>query len=175
MFLVAISLSMDAFSLALSFGTLPIKKKVRIIISLTVGVFHFFMPIIGTILGSMFLKAVHVEVDFLEGIIFLYIAIMMFKDYKEESHEKLDISFIGIILFALGVSLDSFGIGFAWGGNILSTMKSSFIFSIISASFTYLGLNLGGKLNDFIGEHSILVGAIIMLILAIINFCQFFV
>ena len=43
-FVMAIGLSMDAFSLALAYGTtkIPINKKV--LLSITVGIFHFFMP-----------------------------------------------------------------------------------------------------------------------------------
>ena len=44
--LIAISLSMDAFSLSLAYGTLNLEKKYINLLSIIVGVYHFFMPII---------------------------------------------------------------------------------------------------------------------------------
>ncbi len=171
--LIAISLSMDAFSLALSFGTLLIDRNKKMCISSTVGLFHFFMPILGSIFGLWFISVLHTDADLLETVIFSYIAIMMFKDYKNEDRENINISFWGILIFALGVSLDSFGIGFALNLDVIDRVVSSIIFALTSSIFTFLGLCLGGKLNHLIGKYSILLGSIIMSFLAFINFCQF--
>lgn len=171
--LIAISLSMDAFSLALSFGTLLIDNRKKMYISGTVGLFHFFMPILGSIFGLWFIKALHINADLLESVIFSYIAIMMFKDYKNDDRENINISFWGVLIFALGVSLDSFGIGFALNLGVVDRVISSVVFACTSLIFTFLGLCLGGKLNDLIGKYSILLGASIMGVLAFINFCQF--
>lgn len=164
---------MDAFSLALSFGTLGIKRKTQVVISSVVGVFHFFMPIFGTLAGVIFTRTTHLDGDFIESVIFLYIAILMFKDFRSEEREKLDISIIGILIFALGVSLDSFGVGFALNYEISEMFACSCVFAIISASFTLAGLMLGEKLNHLVGKYSILIGAVIMSVLSLINFCQF--
>ncbi len=172
-FLIAISLSMDAFSLALSFGTLLIDRGKKMYISSTVGLFHFFMPILGSIFGLWFIRALHIDADLLESVIFFYIAIMMFKDYKNDDRENINISFWGVLIFALGVSLDSFGIGFALNLDVVDRIISSIVFACTSMVFTFLGLSLGGKLNDLIGKYSILLGASIMGVLAFINFCQF--
>ncbi len=164
---------MDAFSLALSFGTIKIEKTKCLLIGGVVGVFHFFMPIVGSLFGTWFTKNLHIQSDFLEGIIFFYIAILMFKDFKNNEEESIDISLLGIIIFAFGVSLDSFGVGFALNSSLSEMIKSSLVFAVTSCVFTLLGLKLGNKLNSLIGEYSILMGAIIMSILTIINFCQF--
>lgn len=170
--LIAISLSMDAFSLALSFGTLIYDKKKRLEISGTVGVFHFFMPLFGALVGSMFVRNLHVQADFLEGIIFLYIAILMVRDFKNDEHEQFDISILGILLFAFGVSLDSFGVGFTFAMGLGEIIRAVSIFACTSATFTITGLALGNRLSKLVGEYSVLAGAIAMGTLAIINFCQ---
>ncbi len=172
-FLIAVSLSMDAFSLALSFGTLPIPRYKKIHISITVGVFHFFMPILGAMFGSWFITKLCINPNLLECIIFFYIAIMMYKDYKLPEEENMDISFNGILIFALGVSLDSFGIGFALNYDIIDRLICSIIFSLISGINTFIGLYMGSKLNSLIGKYSIFLGAIIMFFLAFINFWHF--
>lgn len=164
---------MDAFSLALSFGTLSLSQKMNFVLSSTVGVFHFFMPILGACLGLVFIKGLHLEAHFLSTIIFLYIAILMFKDFKEDKQEEIKLSFVGILIFVLGVSLDSFGVGFALNLEWYDLVKAAFIFTITSFSFTLIGLSLGKRLNNLVGSYSVLVGSIIMFILAVVNFCQF--
>ena len=51
--LMAISLSMDAFSLSLVYGTFGIDKKNKILLSLIVGCFHFVMPLFGMFIGDL--------------------------------------------------------------------------------------------------------------------------
>ena len=48
--LIGISLSMDTFSLSLSLGSLTNLKRIKIV-PLVVGIFHFFMPLLGNLLG----------------------------------------------------------------------------------------------------------------------------
>lgn len=164
---------MDAFSLALSLGTLSFSSKKNFILAGSVGIFHFFMPIIGTFLGAFFVSKLHVEAHLLSGVIFMYIAIEMFKDFKSGKSEEVHMSIIGVLLFALGVSLDSFGVGFATIMKGVDLIKTPLVFTIVSFSFTLAGLMAGKKLNSLVGEYSILLGALMMCVLALINFCQF--
>ena len=47
----AIALSLDAFSLAIIYGTVLKEKRTILILSLAVGIFHFFMPFLGYFLN----------------------------------------------------------------------------------------------------------------------------
>ena len=51
--LIGISLSMDAFSLALIYGMQGIQAKSKINLSLIVGIYHFIMPLIGLSFGTI--------------------------------------------------------------------------------------------------------------------------
>ena len=72
--LVAIGLSMDTFSLSLSYGLFNIKKREIINISLIVGLFHFFMPILGNMFGDILLKILPINERIIIGIVFLFIS-----------------------------------------------------------------------------------------------------
>ena len=72
--LLGISLSMDAFSLALGYGTQGIGKKNEILLAVIVGVFHFFMPLIGLFIGNAIYQYFVFNFDLVVGIIF-FIAI----------------------------------------------------------------------------------------------------
>lgn len=171
--LVAISLSMDAFSLATSVGTMGLSKKVSLFLSLTVGIFHFFMPLLGSLIGSPFVEYLHLDAHFVSAIIFFYIGLQMFKEFRCDEKEDFKISLGGILIFALGVSLDSFGVGFTMRGTPYTMLMNVLIFSVFSACFTFLGLRFGSFLNRLIGDYAILFGTVIMWILAIINFVNF--
>lgn len=161
---------MDAFSLALSIGTMPLTKKSNFILSFTVGFFHFFMPILGHILGISFISHFHINSHFISAIIFSYIALQMIKEMNEEEKPNFKFEFGSIIIFALGVSLDSFGVGFTLNESIII---SASIFAIFSAIFTFLGLSLGNLLSKLIGRAATVLGTCIMIFLAIINFVNF--
>ena len=54
--MIALSLSMDAFSLALAYGTLEMNKSDRNLLSIIVGMFHYFMPLFGMFIGNIILS-----------------------------------------------------------------------------------------------------------------------
>ena len=55
---IAVSLSMDAFSLSLAYGTLNLEKSQIRLLSLIVGLYHFFMPLLGMWVGTKILNFV---------------------------------------------------------------------------------------------------------------------
>lgn len=163
----AVGLSMDAFSLALIYGTLNMSKKLNKQMSLMVGVFHFFMPILGYTLGKVILNIVPINPDVLVGIIFIALAVEMLISLKKEEQVKLLTNFASVCLFAFTVSIDSFSVGIAYGALNSNIILSSIIFSIVSGVFTYLGVTLGKKLVNRFGNIATLIGSIILMILGI--------
>lgn len=164
--IIAISLSMDAFSLSLAYGTLNLRKKVIIIQSLTVGVFHFIMPQIGNYLGLKILSVLPINPNVLVFIVLFIIGLqMVLESFKEPELKKTSI--FGILFFALVVSIDSFSLGIGLNTIYSSILISSSIFMIFSFLFTYLGLMLGKKINETIGKISTMIGGIILLIIGL--------
>jgi len=167
-FLIAVSLSMDAFSLALIYGTQGITKKHKILLSLIVGIYHFIMPLIGVAIGTVITKKILVNPNIIVGIILSLIAIeMIISSFKEED-KKFLLTIPGYLLFGLSVSIDSLTTGI---GLSLITQKyifSSLIFAITSLSFTFFGLNIGDRLNKKYGRISTILGGIVLFVLGIL-------
>ena len=152
--LIAISLSMDAFSLALIYGTEGINKKNKILLSVVVGTYHFIMPIIGLTIGNIITSKIIVNTNILVGIILSLIAIEMIISSFKEKEEKFLLTIPGYLLFGLSVSIDSLTTGVGLSGITDKYILSSIIFAFTSLIFTYLGLNLGDKLNKkYIDRH----------------------
>lgn len=164
--LTGIGLSMDAFSLAIIYGTLGLSKRKMIVASLAVGLYHFFMPLFGFLLGDLFLAEVIRHGEFLVGAIFTLIAVEMLLSYKKEEQPEMLQNFWSILLFGFTVSLDSFSVGIGFGTMEENMMISAICFSLISAFFTYFGLTVGRKLSKHFGKIAILIGSFILLGLA---------
>lgn len=167
-FLVAISLSMDAFSLSLLYGTLNLEPKKELLISIIVGIFHFFMPIIGLVFGKITVNLIDTKVDRITGIIFIGLAVEMILSINKKENIKELIGIISLFFFALAVSVDSFFMGINLGINNTNILISAFIFMIVSMFFTLIGLKLGKKIKIKIGNLSTVIGSIILLILGVI-------
>ena len=166
-FIVAVSLSMDAFSLALIYGTFNIQNKKTILISIMVGIFHFFMPLTGYTFGDTLSKLISPNIDLFMAIIFIYLGIQMFISvFKNEEVEMIN-SFFSIILFAFTVSIDSFTVGVGLGLENNKNYLNFLIFSIVSSVFTYLGLKLGTILSNKFGKFSMFIGSITLILLGI--------
>lgn len=165
-FVMAIGLSMDAFSLALAYGTtkIPINKKV--LLSITVGIFHFFMPRLGALIGTELLLNYIAKANYLVGIIFLILAIEMLLSRKEEKTGSIT-NMISIILFSFTVGIDSFSVGIALSLTTTDINSPCIIFALISTLFTFLGVELGSKIAYKFENKAEYIGIIILLILGI--------
>lgn len=166
-FLIAISLSMDAFSLSLIYGTYGLAKNKQISLAIIVGIFHFFMPLIGLAFGNFIMKYFIFNVHLVVGIIFLIIGIEMLLSCKKEADIKILISWIGFIFFGLSVSIDSLTTGIGLSAISKNYIGVACLFMLVSGIFTYLGLLLGNRLSNKLGKYATISGGIIMIFLAL--------
>lgn len=165
--LLAIGLSMDAFSLALAYGTNKPGKKNILILSTLVGSFHFIMPNLGSVIGHSVLKGFILYGNVITGLVFLFLTVQMLLSFKEKEEVSTLTSFIEILLFSLAVSVDSFTIGIALSLDNNNLIIAGLIFSIISFLFTFSGLVLGRFLSEKSGNVSKIIGVIILFIFTI--------
>lgn len=159
---------MDAFSLALIYGTQGIRKRNKTILSIIVGVYHFIMPLIGLDIGLLITSKLVINTDFFVGIILTLISIEMIVSSFREKEEKFLLTIAGYLVFGLSVSIDSLTTGIGLPAITNNYLLSSIIFSITSFIFTFLGLNIGNKLSQKYGKYSTLIGGSILFILGII-------
>ena len=157
-FLMAISLSMDAFSLALAYGTLGMNKRDKIILSLVVGIFHLIMPLLGMFVGELILSLFKFNADIVVAVILSFIGIQMIvSSFKKDEELK-----------PLAVSIDSFSLGITLPNMGVNTIISPFIFAITSAIFTFVGLLIGNKIEKLLGKIATVFGGVILTLIGII-------
>lgn len=167
--LIGIALSLDTFSLSLGIGTFNVSNKKALTLSLIVGMMHFIMPFIGTILGNKLIQIFELKTDILLGIILIFIAINMFIDLIKHQEEEFNLSLLGMLLFAFGVSLDSFSVGLGMKAITSNIYLAMSIFAICSSLFTYIGVFVGRCANKLLGTYANIIGVIILFVLGLVH------
>ena len=153
---------MDAFFLSLAYGSLSLNKKTMYTLSSIVGIYHFFMPILGILFGEL----LQLKGNYIASIIFFIIGINMILEIKKERKIK-PLTLIYMFLFGLGVSIDSFTVGIGISKLMKFTILCPFTFSIVSFIFTYIGLLLGKKISEIIGNTAIIIGGLTIIALGV--------
>ena len=165
--MIGISLSIDAFSVSTCIGIYNLKLKKIFNTSLTVGIFHFFMPILGVVLSKIISNIILLNSNLILGIILILLSLQLFIEYLKPSTKEFNLNKIGIMLFAFGVSLDSFSVGLGLRAITNNLLLASTTFTVCSFSFTFLGLTLGKYINKLFKKYSYLVGTMILFLLGI--------
>lgn len=168
--LIGIALSMDAFAVTLSSSmTYPnLRGKKRLCMPVTFGLFQGIMPILGYFLGNTFSVFIHRYSGFISFIILVAIGINMIKDgmCKEDCVIK-QFTFKILILLAIATSIDAFAVGIGFAAMDAEILSSSLIIAISTFVLTLLALKLGKYAVEKLGDKSVILGGIILIIIGI--------
>ena len=159
---LAIALSIDAFCVALSIGFLTNSSKKHMCFAAFVGLFHFFMPLLGAITNKIALKSIIVNGNKLMGVILIILVIQMILEIKNNKENiKLNIP-----ILAFSVSVDSYFAGI--GLSSLNENNINFLlFSTISIIFSYTGCKLGVLGKTKLKNIAKWISVIILLVLGV--------
>lgn len=158
---------MDAFALALSYGIKQVRLKTVVTTAITVGLFHFFMPLLGNVVGVPLFEYTVIKPRIVLFIVFLILSVDMFIHFFEEKPKIRALNIIGTILFAFSVSFDSFSVGLGLSylyDNIILAVSA---FCVVSAMFTLLGFEMGKRLSEKIGKYAFLIGSLTLFVYAL--------
>lgn len=162
--IMAAALGMDAFSVALGMGMLKLSGKQIFRIGLTIGLFHVAMPLAGMAVGKWLSGHFDVIATYIGGGLLLVIGVQMalnaFSDHEAEGMKPAG---WGLLLFAVGVSLDSFSAGLSFG--ILGTEMYLTVGMIgaMSMVMSWLGLIIGSHFQKFLGAYGELLGGLVLI------------
>ncbi|MBU9724365.1 MULTISPECIES: manganese efflux pump MntP family protein [Bacillaceae] len=161
---MAFALSMDAFSISIGMGLIGLRYKHIAKIGLTVGWFHVMMPLIGLVLGKLLSQYIGLFAFVLGGGMLIFIGLQMIAStFQEERASILSTSGLGLILFAVSVSLDSFSAGLSLGMLGAKTWVTLVSFGVMSTIFTWMGLILGRKMGHYFHGYSEWLGGAILI------------
>lgn len=172
LFLIAIALSMDAFSIALFLGTTVINFNKKIILISFIGLFHFVFPLLGYFLSEKIVMIFKINSKLLVSGILIYLAYEMIKNSLKNDFKITNFNLFAILTLAFSVSLDSLSIGIGLKHLSSRIFLASTLFLTMSVIWTIVGLLIGAFAKKKIGLSSNLIGAIILIMIAIISLCK---
>lgn len=162
-FIMAIALGMDAFSISLGLGMQRPRLKRIATIGLVIGFFHTLFPFIGILLGKAISNQIGHYTTLAGGLLLVWIGThMIFSAFQHERKRIANQSSLHILLLAFSVSIDSFSVGLSLG---MSGAKTAFVlltFGSVSMVLTWIGMLLGRKVRGYLGVYSEILGGSIL-------------
>lgn len=160
---MAAALGMDAFSVSLGMGMQEIRLKRIALVGLVIGIAHIIMPFFGIILGQAISTQIGEYATLTGGLLLVGIgAQMVFSAFNHGTIKFVQPVGIGLIFFALSVSLDSFSVGLSLGMSEVKAVIALLLFGAASTIMTWAGMILGKKVHGLLGVYSEILGGSIM-------------
>ncbi|WP_106496045.1 manganese efflux pump MntP [Lentibacillus sp. Marseille-P4043] len=160
---MAFALGMDAFSVSLGMGMQLLRLKRIAFIGFVIGLFHIIMPFIGIILGKVISGQIGQLTTLIAGMLLIAIgAQMIFSAFNHEVKKIVKPAGIGLLLFAISVSMDSFSVGLSLGMSGVKTAVALLLFGAVSMILTWFGMLLGKKVHGLLGAYSEILGGSIL-------------
>ena len=169
--LMAISLAMDCFSVSITSGIIlrRICWKTFITIGIFFGLFHALMPLIGWFATNHFYSLIeHYDHWIAFGLLF-FLGIRMIKESfdDEEEHHFNPTRFLVVLTVAVATSIDALAVGISFACTGMTTWNSiSFpivIIGIVSVVFSLIGCLIGGYFGKRINLRAELWAGIILI------------
>lgn len=164
--IMAFALGMDAFSLGIGMGMIGLRYRQIFRIGVTIGLFHIIMPLLGIVIGKFLSKYFGLIALIIGGALLLILGFQMLLSAlfeKEENKRSYRPVGIGLILFSLSVSIDSFSVGLSLGMIGAKTVITVLAFGFFSMVLSWSGLIVGKKVQGYIGTYGEILGGCILI------------
>ena len=175
MFLLALGLSADAFAVSVCKG-LAIKKlyvKNCLIVGLWFGFFQAFMPTVGYLLGSTFVKYIEKFDHWIALVLLALIGANMIRESFSKEEDNSDSSLSAKTLFPLAVatSIDALAVGVAPLATLnigtLNVVVCIFLIGVTTFILSSLGVKIGNKFGSKYKSKAELLGGVILVALGV--------
>ena len=169
--LIAIGLSMDAFSVSICKG-LTTKKfswRMALVCGLWFGFFQALMPIIGYFLGAQFQEMIEAYDHWIAfGLLFLIGANMIREAvWGKEEQQDGSLGFKTMFLLAIATSIDALAVGVSFACIQVKIWSSVLIIGITTFLFSVLGVKIGNVFGSKYEKSASVVGGIILILIGL--------
>lgn len=161
---MSVALGMDAFSIGLGMGMLSLRLKQIMKIGITIGLFHMLMPLAGMTIGKQISLYFGNIAGLIGGLLLVILGVTMIRSSFSSNDEPfVQPVGIGLLVFALSASLDSFSVGLSLGIYGAKTWLTILMFGMMSMLLTWAGLIMGKKVQKWFGSYGEAFGGCILL------------
>ncbi|MCR5026220.1 MAG: manganese efflux pump MntP family protein [Methanobrevibacter sp.] len=169
--LIAIALAMDAFSVSLTkgFTQKDLNTSQIFYYALFFGFFQFMMPILGYYCGEVISTFIASIASFVGFILLLAIGLNMIRESLANDDDEITdkFNFTEVTLLAIATSIDAFAVGLTYAILKYEIFIPSIIIGVVAFLFTLLGIFLGKKIGNNLGDKFQIVGGAILILIGI--------
>ena len=163
MLLLGFSAGLSNFGGAVGLGVLPLKRRLRLEIIGTFLAMEFLMPIFGLVIGTGAAGSIGTKGNIIAGLVLIAIGGYTLLETRREAKDlKTPVKRRTVILLATALSLDNLAVGFGLGLLHAPVVLAAGFMGLSSLVLTVIGLELGRRLGEHIGERSELFSGLIL-------------
>ncbi len=181
LFLIAVGLSMDAFAVSISNGTVIRNKKKAAFAALMFGVFQAGMPLIGYFLGSAFAEFITRYAPIIAlgvlGFIGGKMIVESIGELRGKGGENGESSIkepnIGTIMIqAVATSIDALVVGVSFAAMSVQIVPAVCFIGVVTFAISLVGVFGGVKFGQLLGAKASLMGGIVLVCIGLKTFIE---
>ncbi len=169
--LIAVALAMDAFSVSMTkgFTQKDLKNSEILYYGLFFGGFQALMPILGFFCGNVIASIVEALASIIGFILLLAIGLNMIRESLSSDNDGIsdEFSFKEVFLLAIATSIDAFAVGITIALLKDPILISAAIIGIVAFAFSIIGIFIGKKIGDYVGDKFQILGGVILILIGI--------
>jgi manganese efflux pump family protein len=171
-FLIAISMSMDAFAVCLGAGTQQRAPGPRPVFRLAFhfGFFQFLMPVIGWFAGTTIVRYISAYDHWVAFGLLAFVGIRMIRSgFDTASEQPRNDPSRGwtLILLAFATSIDALAVGFSLGLVGVTIWYPAVVIGVVTGLISWLGIFLGNRLGQKFGKRMEIIGGIVLIVIGV--------
>ncbi len=168
--IIALGLSMDAaaVSLAAAAAGFANNKRARFRLSFHFGLFQFFMPVLGWLMGMAFVSYFKSFDHWIAFLLLGFVGIRMIREGMNTSvdtHRNDPSRGMTMVMLSIATSIDALAIGLSLAMLEINILYPSVMIGVITAGMSLLAIKIGTKLGILFGKRMEMVGGLVLIII----------
>ena len=171
-FLIAVGLGIDAFSVAIGIGASNQKKSWTPVLrlSLVFGLFQFVMPLVGWLAGSTVVDRIQAFDHWIAFALLVLVGGKMIREgfEKETSEERTDQTRgWPLIMLSVATSIDALAVGFSFSLLQISIWLPAAVIGVVCFAMTAVGMIFGKGLARIFGKKVEILGGLVLIAIGV--------
>ena len=169
-FIIALGLSMDAFSVSVTNGMCMDKVNFKTAgkIAFVYAFFQFLMPVLGFFAGNIFESFISSVDHWIAFCLLFFIGIKMVMEAIDELKEKnsaeckiIDMKLL--LVQGIATSIDALAVGISFAALKMPVFSSSLIIGVVTFGICLIGVFLGKKVGNLLKGKAGILGGLILI------------
>lgn len=171
LFLIAISLSMDAFAVSVCKGlsVLRVDSKQAMSVGLYFGGFQALMPLVGYLAGIQFHSTIRQFDHWIAFALLGFLGMRMLREACSGTPEPVDAAFHAraMLPLAIATSIDALAVGVTFAFLDVSIVPAASLIGVITGFLSIIGVYLGHQIGMRLQRYATAAGGMVLVLLGI--------